>query len=114
MTKVTRLEAGKYSVSDGRFIIKNGSSWYVLFDDGKNDFGPLPTLAAAKEYVTNGTVTPKQHNHATQHGRRQSKKEFQAYIASEAKNGNSGPLIIYIIVMIITFLFVILLQSYEP
>lgn len=41
MLKITRLEAGKYSVSDGRFIIKSGSSWYVFNQDGAHDFAPF-------------------------------------------------------------------------
>ncbi|NOU53149.1 hypothetical protein HG263_21855 [Pseudoalteromonas sp. JBTF-M23] len=109
MTTVKRIEAGQYLVSDGRFIVKNGSSWYVLKSDGNTDFGPLPTLASAKEYVTVGTVSAGNHNLASKYGRRQSKKAFNAYLASEAKNGNPGPLLIYILVIfaICAFFFVI-------
>ncbi|MEC4725603.1 hypothetical protein HWQ46_08630 [Shewanella sp. D64] len=95
MVAVKRIQSGQYSVSDGRYIIKEGSSWYVLNSEQKHDFGPLPTLAAAKQYVTNGTTPIGEHNLASNHGRRQSKKEFNAYLASEAENGNLGPAIIY-------------------
>lgn len=101
MSKIARIEAGKYSVSDGGFIVKSGSNWYVLQNDGNNDFGPLPTLAIAKEYVTTGTVEAKEPNRLTQHTRRQSRKAFHAHIAAESKNGNQGPLIIYIIIVIL-------------
>lgn len=111
MTKVIRLEAGRYSVSDGRFIIKNGSNWFVLNHDGNHDFGPLPTFAAAKEYVTTGSVTPKPIHNPTSYSKKQSKKQFNAYIASEAKRGNKGPLIIYIILMIVMFIFTIVIQA---
>ncbi|MBB1332098.1 MULTISPECIES: hypothetical protein [Pseudoalteromonas] len=104
MNKVTRIESGKYSVSDGRFIVKSGSSWYVLQEDGNNDFGPLPTLSIAKEYVTTGTIESKEPNRSTQHTRRQSRKAFHAHIAAESKNGNQGPLIIYIIIALLMFI----------
>lgn len=72
---------------------------------------PLPTLSVAKEYVTTGTITAKEPNFSSKHNRRQSKKEFHAHIAAESKNGNNGPLIIYIIIMIIMFIFVLLIQA---
>lgn len=100
MVAVKRIQAGQYSVSDGRYIIKEGSSWYVLNSEQKHDFGPLPTLAAAKQYVTNGTTPIGEHNLASNHGRRQSKKEFNAYLASEVENGNPGPAIIYALAIV--------------
>ena len=112
MTSVKRIEAGQYSVSDGRFIIKDGSSWYVLKSDGTSDFGPLPTLALAKEYVTEGTTSLGNHNLASKHGRRQSKKEFNAYLASEAQNGNTGPLIIYVLLMVAICIFFLVVRGY--
>ncbi|WP_228730362.1 hypothetical protein [Shewanella yunxiaonensis] len=62
MTSVKRIEAGQYSVSDGRFIVKHGSSWYVLKSDGTIDFGPLSTLATEKEFVTEGITSVGNHN----------------------------------------------------
>jgi hypothetical protein len=56
MVAVKRIKAGQYSVSDGRYIVKDGAGWYVLNSDGGHDFGPLPTLASGKDYVINGTV----------------------------------------------------------
>ena len=112
MTSVKRIEAGQYSVSDGRSIVKEGSSWYVLKTDGTSEFGPLPTLARAKEYVTEGTISVGNHNLASKHGRGQSKKEFNAYLASEAKNGNSGPLIIYVLLMVAICIFFLVVRGY--
>ena len=111
MTKVTRLEAGRYSVSDGRFILKNGSNWFVVDQNGNHDFGPLPTFASAKEYVLTGSLTPKNIHSPTTYSKKQSKKQFNAYIAAEAKKGNTGPLIIYIIVMIVMFIFAIVIEA---
>ena len=99
MTNVSRIEAGLYSVSDGRTIVKEGQSWFVLNADGSHDFGPLPTLKSAKEYVGTGTISGGQHNLSTSYGRRQSKREFNSYLAAEAKNGNYGPLILWFVVV---------------
>lgn len=90
LAKVTRIQAGRYAVDDGRCIIKNNSGWLIVDANGAHDFGPVPTLAAAKEYVESGTVPLRQHNFSTSHGRRQSKKEFNAYLASEAKKWQSN------------------------
>ncbi|HHG3224531.1 TPA: hypothetical protein ACPVYE_000989 [Vibrio parahaemolyticus] len=76
MAKVTRIQAGQYSVDDGRFIVKQGSGWLVLTANGSHDFGPVPTLASAKQYVESGTTPLGQHNLSTKHGRRQSKKRL--------------------------------------
>ena len=78
LAKVTRIQAGRYSVDDGRCIIKNNSGWLIVDANGAHDFGPVPTLAAAKEYVESGTVPLRQHNFSTSNGRRQRKKEFNA------------------------------------
>lgn len=101
MAKVTRIQAGQYAVDDGRFIVKNSSGWLVVDVNGAHDFGSVPTLAAAKQYVETGTIPLGQHNFSTTHGRRQSKKEFNAHLASEAKNGNPMPAILWIIVLCI-------------
>ncbi|MEG1226941.1 MAG: hypothetical protein RSD83_20465 [Hafnia sp.] len=76
MAKITRIQAGRYAVDDGRCIIKNNSGWLIVDANGAHDFGPVPTLAAAKEYVESGTVPLRQHNFSTSHGRRQSKKSL--------------------------------------
>lgn len=112
MTTVSRIQAGQYSVSDGRFIVKDGSGWYVVDHEGNIDFGPVPTLASAKQYVTTGTVPLAQHNTGSKHGRRQSKKEFNAYLAAEAKNGNPVPAILWMIVMIGICLFFYFIRGY--
>ncbi|MEI2565293.1 hypothetical protein V7T16_16500 [Vibrio metoecus] len=101
MANLTRIQAGQYSVDDGRFIVKQGSGWLVLDANGSHDFGPVPTLASAKQYVESGTTPLGQHNLSTKHGRRQSKKEFNSYLASEAKNGNPMPAILWFIVLFI-------------
>ncbi|WP_045858722.1 DUF2487 family protein [Teredinibacter purpureus] len=109
MVSVKRIEAGNYSVSDGRSILKDGSGWYVLAEDGGHDFGPVTTLTAAKEYVETGIVPLSQHNFGSAYGRRQSKKEFNAYLASEAEQGNYGPAILYtlaVVVVVILFAFI--------
>lgn len=67
--------------------------------EGSHEFGPLSTLASAKEYVNTGSVLLGQHNPASSHGQRQSKKEYNAHIAAEAKQGNYGPLILSLVVM---------------
>lgn len=48
LAKVTRIQAGSYAVDDGRCIIKNNSGWLIVDADGAHNFGPVPTLAAAK------------------------------------------------------------------
>ncbi|WP_429142199.1 hypothetical protein [Aeromonas hydrophila] len=94
MVSVTKIQAGQYAVGDGRFIIKDGSSWYVVTEEGKGGFGPLPTLSAAKEYVNTGSTPLGHHNTGSAYGRRQSKKEFNACLASEVQKGNYGPAIL--------------------
>lgn len=111
MVTVKRIQAGQYSVSDGRFIIKDGSGWYILNSESEHDFGPVPTLASAKEYVINGTVSLSEHNLSSKHGRRQSKKEFNAYLASEAKYGNYEPAIIWFAIMFIAAIFFAFIQG---
>lgn len=95
MTEVKRIEAGQYQVSDGRFIIKSGSNWYVVNSQGEIELGPLPTLAAGKKYVTEGRTSIGNHTIASQNGRKQSRKEFNAYLASETKRGNYLPVVIW-------------------
>jgi len=112
MVVVKRIQAGQYSVSDGRYIIKDGSNWYVLNSEQQQDFGPLPTLAAAKQYVEDGTIPVSEHNLATKHGRSQSKKEFNAYLASEAENGNPGPAILYVLVLVAICVFFLIVRGY--
>ena len=100
MVKVSKLQAGEYAVSDGRFIVKRGSNWIILKADGGHDFGPVTTLAAAKLYV-NGEAPPLgQHNLGSSYGRSKSKKEFNAYLAGEAKRGNYGPIVLWFLVII--------------
>lgn len=99
MITFSRIEAGHYSVSDGRVIIKQGSGWYILSSEGEHDFGPVTTLASAKEYVTTGSVPLGQHDSGSSHGRRQSKKEYNAYLAAEVKKGNYAPLILSLLAM---------------
>lgn len=99
MTSVSKIEAGFYAVSDGRAIVKDGQSWFVLNVDGSRDFGPLPTLKSAKEYVGTGTISGSQQNLATSYGRRQSKREFNSYLAAEAKSGNYWPVILWFVVV---------------
>lgn len=106
MAVVKRIEAGKYIVSDGRLIIKDGKSWYILKKDGGLDFGPVTTLSSAKEYVQTGVCLVGQHNLGSSYGRRQSKKEFYANLASEGRQGNYAPAIIYFIsILALTILF---------
>lgn len=112
MVAVKRIQAGQYSVSDGRYIIKDGSSWYILNSEKQQGFGPLPTLAAAKQYVNSGTTPIGEHNLSSKHGRQQSKKEFNAYLASETENGNPGPAILYILAMVVICVFVLVVRGY--
>lgn len=112
MVAVKRIQAGQYSVSDGRFIIKDSSSWYVLNNKQQQDFGPLPTLAAAKQYVNSGTTPIGEHNLASKHGRQQSKKEFNAYLASETENGNPVPTILYVLAMVAICVFALVVRGY--
>ncbi|EFS3794157.1 hypothetical protein [Escherichia albertii] len=112
MAKITRIQAGSYAVDDGRYIIKNNSGWLIVDTNGAHDFGPVTTLAAAKQYIESGTVTLGQHNFSTAHGRRQSKKEFNAYLASEAKNGNPLPAILWVIVLCIICGVVLAVRGY--
>jgi hypothetical protein len=110
MVVVKKIQAGQYTVSDGRYIVKEGAKWYVLNSDGGHDFGPLPTLASGKNYVINGTVSLTEHNLISKHGRQQSKKEFNAYLTSETKNGNYEPIIIWIIMMVSATIFFTFMQ----
>ena len=111
MASIKRIQPGQYHVSDGRTIIKNGSAWYVLDEHGKIDLGPLPTLKAGKEYVMTGSVSIGNHNTGSQYGRKQSKKEFNAYLASEVKKGNYLPAILWITVLFIFAVIMELTQS---
>ena len=111
MIIVKRIKAGQYSVSDGRYIIKDSSGWYIINTEGSHDLGPVPTLASAKEYVTQGAISLGKHKINSKHGQRQSKKEFNAYLASEAKNGNYAPLIISLIVMFVAAILFSTLQG---
>lgn len=99
MAKVTRIQAGQYAVDDGRFIVKKSSGWLVIDANGSDDFGPVATLAAAKQYIESGVAPLGHHSFSSNYGRRQSKKEFNTYLASEAKNGNSMPAILWFIVL---------------
>lgn len=102
---IKRIEAGRYTVSDGRLIIKEGSNWYVLNSEGNIELGELPTLASAKEYISNGVTTLGHHNTSvTSYSKQQRKKEFNTYLASEAKNGNYIPVILWFIIMLIVAL----------
>ncbi|TBP80331.1 hypothetical protein [Klebsiella quasipneumoniae] len=112
MAKVTRIQGGQYAEDDGRFIVKNSSGWLVVDANGSHDFGPVPTLTAAKQYVESGTTPLGQHNFSTNYGRRQSKKEFNAYLASEAKNGNPLPAILWFIVLCIICGVVLAVRGY--
>jgi len=112
MVAVKRIQAGQYSVADGQYIVKSGSSWYVLNSEQQQEFGPLPTLAAAKQYVNDGTTPIGAHNLASKHGRRQSKKEFNAYLASETQNGNLGPAILYVLAMVAICVFFLIIRGY--
>ncbi|ONF44572.1 hypothetical protein BTO32_06230 [Marinobacter lutaoensis] len=112
MVTISRIQAGHYSVSDGRSIVKQGSGWYILTGEGKHDFGPVTTLASAKEYVRSGSVHVGQHNPASRYGRKQGRKEYNAYLASEAKQGNYAPLILTVLAMaVVAFLIELARQS---
>lgn len=112
MTTVTRIQAGQYSVSDGRYIIKNGSSWYILTSEQEVEFGPMSTLTSAKQYIIDGTTLTGQHNGYSKHSQRQNKKEFNAYLASETKNGNPSPAILYILALVAVCIFVLVVRGY--
>lgn len=80
---------------------KEGGGWYVLDSEGNVELGNLPTLSSTKEYVTNGVTSLGNHNSsASSHSKSQRKKEFNAYLAFEAKNGNYLPVVLWFIVLI--------------
>jgi len=112
MITVSRIQAGYYSVSDGRFIVKDGSGWYIVNKEGNHDFGPVTTLAAAKEFVNTGLVPISQHNTGSAYGRRQSKKEFNSYLAAESKNGNPLPAILWMVALFGACLLFYLIRGY--
>lgn len=105
MTTLKKLEAGFYETADGKFIKKESSGWYVLNSNMNVEFGPLSTLNSAKEYIQTDNVSIGSHNLGTKHGRRQGKKDFYAHLASESKNGNLGPAILYFLVMLAIAIF---------
>ena len=109
--KVKKIKAGYYLSSDGRQIIKKGSGWYILKDDGNVDFGPVPTLTAAKEYVSSGGIILNEHNINSAYGKGQSKKEYNAYLAAEAKRGNFIPLLVTLIAL---FVFALIATAIDP
>jgi hypothetical protein len=39
MDAVKKIQAGQYSVSDGRYIVKDGAGWYVLNSDAVMTLG---------------------------------------------------------------------------
>lgn len=91
---------------------RKGWSWVVCAKQWcGHDFGLLPTLASGKDYVINATVSLTEHNLSTKHGRRQNKKEFNGYLASEAKNGNYEPIIIWLIIIVGAKIFFTFLQG---
>ncbi|MBT1065485.1 hypothetical protein KJY73_18000 [Bowmanella sp. Y26] len=107
------LKAGQYAVSDGRFIVKQGTSWYVLDADCEIELGLLPTLASAKEYIADGVTSLGHHNSSPSPcGNRQRKKEFNAYLASEAKSGNYVPAILWLSVMFAICIFFLVVRGY--
>lgn len=100
MATIKRIEAGQYSVTDGRSIVKKGGAWYVVDSKGNVELGNLPTLSSAKNYVTNGVTSLVKHNSsASSYSKSQRKKEFNAFLASEAKNGNYLPAILMLIAL---------------
>ena len=112
LTQITRIQAGQYSVDDGRFIIKQGADWFVIDATGSHDFGPVPTLQSAKQYVNSRSTPLGMHNFGSQYGRRQSKKEFSAYLASEAKNGNPMPAILWFVVLSVVCALLFIVRGY--
>ena len=109
--KLKKIEAGHYLSSDGRHLIKKGSGWHILKGDGNVDFGPVPTLTAAKEYVSSGSIILNEHNMNSTYGKGQSKKEYNAYLAAEAKRGNFIPLLVTLITL---FIFVLIATAIDP
>ena len=99
-------------MDDGRFIVKNSSGWLVVDANGSHDFGPVPTLTAAKQYVESGTTPLGQHNFPPITVADRAKKEFNAYLASEAKNGNPLPAILWVIVLCIICGVVLAVRGY--
>ncbi len=93
-------------------MLKTTSGWLVGQAKGSHEFGPVTTLTAAKQYVESGTTPLGQHNFSTNYGRRQSKKEFNSYLASEAKNGNPLQAIIWFIVLCIIWGVVLAVRGY--
>ncbi|PLG62804.1 hypothetical protein B6J11_14765 [Klebsiella pneumoniae] len=63
-------------------------------------------------HVECGTTPLGQHNISTGHGRRQSRKEFNAYLASEAKNGNHLPIVLWLVVLCIICGVVLAVRGY--
>lgn len=101
MAAVKRIKAGQYIVSDGRNIVKDSGGWYVLDSKGNVELGNLPTLSSAKEYVTNGVTSLGNHgSSASSYSKSQRKKEFNAYLTTEARNGNYLPVILWFVVLI--------------
>ena len=79
--------------------VKKIKAGHYLSSDGNVDFGPVPTLTAAKEYVSSGGIILNEHNINSAYGKGQSKKEYNAYLAAEAKRGNFIPLLVTLIAL---------------
>jgi hypothetical protein len=112
MITVSRVQAGYYSASDGRAIVKEGGGWYVLNKEGNHDFGPVTTLSAAKQYLNTGSITLGNGNTGTAYGRRQSKKDFHSYLAAEAKSGNPFPAILWLLIVFGICFLLFLIRGY--
>lgn len=103
MATITQIQTDKYSVSDGRSIIKEDSNWYVMSATGESDFGPAPTLSSAKEYVMNSFTTT-QKNLAEDLPK-------QPLTADEQK-ANKGPAMLWAAVMVVVCVCLLIIRNY--
>lgn len=99
MVKVSKQRAGIYAVSDGRLIYKTSLGWSIQTADGHHEFGPVSTLAAAKLYVSGDSLPLGSHKGISSPSKAKRRREFNAYLAGEAKKGNFLPILLWFSVL---------------
>jgi len=95
MTTITQIQEGKYAVSDGRSIIKDGINWYVINKEGSSDFGPVASFDAAKDFIE------------------QSSSHAEAPVPEKNKMAaNKGPATLWAMVMLAVCLLLLFIRNY--
>lgn len=93
MTTITQIQEDKFSVSDGRSIIKEGANWYVLNEEGRSDFGPVTSFDSVIDYIDSPLSTQKNDLVPQDHA-------------------NKGPAVLWAVVMLVVCLLLLFIRNY--